>query len=140
TTIAQLDRLVRAGRGARGNAGTAAGAVGKDNIDFDGRIAAAVENFPADNVDDRSHVGSRIPPPAAASTGSAMLLSCPRGGCRRGAGAIRLILDYFRSAGPGWHTRINVIPSATCGECRAETKIASAWAAYPDPGIARRGR
>ena len=54
--VAQLDGLVRAGRGARRHAGAAARAVLKHDIDLDGRIAAAVQNFPADNVDDGGHV------------------------------------------------------------------------------------
>jgi 7-cyano-7-deazaguanine reductase len=74
--VAQLNRLVRSGRSAGRHAGTATRAVGKDDVDLDGRVAAAIENFPADNVDDGSHAGSRLNL-AAASTGSARLLSCP---------------------------------------------------------------
>ena len=75
--VAQLDRLMRPGRGARRHAGAAARAVFEHDIDLHGRIAAAVENFPADDVDDGGHDWSRLGPCAAASTGSARPLSCP---------------------------------------------------------------
>ena len=45
--VAQFDRLVRAGRGARGHGGAAEAAVIEHHIDFDRRIAAAVEDLPA---------------------------------------------------------------------------------------------
>src|SRR5208282_4523295 len=53
--VAQLDGLVGSGRSARWHAGAAARAVLQYDIDLDGRIAAAVENFPADDIDDRGH-------------------------------------------------------------------------------------
>ena len=53
--IAQLDSLMRAGRGARGHRGAAEGAVLQQDIDLDGRVAAAVENFPADDGSDCGH-------------------------------------------------------------------------------------
>ncbi len=53
--VAQLDRLMRAGRGAGGNRGATLGAVLQDDIDFDGRIAAAVEDLAADDVGDGGH-------------------------------------------------------------------------------------
>ena len=54
--VAQLDRLMRAGGGAGGHGGAAHGAVFEHDVDFDGRIAAAVENLAADDVDDGGHV------------------------------------------------------------------------------------
>ena len=53
--VAQFDRLVRAGRGARRHRGAAHGAVFEHDVDFDGRIAAAVQNFASDDVDDGGH-------------------------------------------------------------------------------------
>ena len=53
--VAQLDRLMRAGGGAGGHCGAALRAVLQHDIDLDGRIAAAVENFAADDVDDGGH-------------------------------------------------------------------------------------
>ena len=74
--VAQLDRLVRAGRGAGGHGGAAARAVLQHDIDFDGRIAAAVEDFAADDVDDGGH--GLVPGCSAAflQAGNAPL-SCP---------------------------------------------------------------
>ena len=60
--VAQLDRLMRPGRGARRDAGAAARAVFEHDIDLHGRIAAAIENFPADDVDDGGHYWSRLAP------------------------------------------------------------------------------
>ena len=57
--VAQLDRLMRAGRGARRHPGAAARAVFQHDIDLHRRIAAAVQNFPADDVDDGGHGSSR---------------------------------------------------------------------------------
>ncbi len=53
--VAQLDRLVRAGRGAARHRGAAHRAVLQHHIDLDGRVAAAVEDFAADDVDDGGH-------------------------------------------------------------------------------------
>ena len=53
--IAQFDRLVRAGRGARRHGGAAERAVLQHDVDLDGRIAAAIEDFAADDVDDGGH-------------------------------------------------------------------------------------
>ena len=53
--VAQLDRLVRAGRGAGGHGGAAHRAVFEHDVDLDGRVAAAVENLAADDVDDGGH-------------------------------------------------------------------------------------
>ena len=53
--VAQFDRLMRAGRGARRHGGAAHGAVFEHDIDLDGRIAAAVENFAGGDVDDGGH-------------------------------------------------------------------------------------
>ena len=58
--VAQFDRLMRAGRGAGGNGGAAHRPVFENDLDLDGGIAAAVENFPRDNVDDGGHVCSSI--------------------------------------------------------------------------------
>ena len=48
-----------AGAGAAGDGGAAERAVFQSDIDFDGRIAAAVEDFAADDVDDGGHARSR---------------------------------------------------------------------------------
>ena len=53
--VAQLNRLVRAGRGARGHGGAAQGAVLEHDVDLDGRVAAAVENFAADDGGNGGH-------------------------------------------------------------------------------------
>ena len=53
--IAQLDRLMRAGRSARRNRGAPEGAVLERHIDLDGGIAAAVENFAAGDVKNGGH-------------------------------------------------------------------------------------
>ena len=53
--VAQLDRLMRAGGGARRHRRAAHRAVFQHHIDLDGGIAAAVENFAADDVDDGGH-------------------------------------------------------------------------------------
>ncbi len=69
--VAQLDRLVRPGRGARRHRGAALRPVLEHDIDLDGRIAAAVEDFAADDVDDCGHGCSRriLEASPAASTG-----------------------------------------------------------------------
>ena len=56
TTVAKLDRLMRAGRGARRNRGATHRAVFQHHVDLDGRIAAAVQNLAADDVDDGGHI------------------------------------------------------------------------------------
>ena len=53
--VAQFDRLMRAGGGAGGHRGAADRAVLQHHIDLDGGIAAAIENFAADDVDDGGH-------------------------------------------------------------------------------------
>ena len=55
--VAQLDRLVHAGGGARGHRGAAHGAIFKYYINFDGGIAAGIEDFAADNVGNGGHCG-----------------------------------------------------------------------------------
>ena len=57
--VAQLDRLVRPGRGARRHRSAAARAVLEHDVDLDGRVAAAVEDFAADDVDDGGHAAPR---------------------------------------------------------------------------------
>ncbi len=54
--VAQFDRLMGAGGGARGHRGAADRAIFQHHIDFDGGVAAAVEDFAADDVDDGGHV------------------------------------------------------------------------------------
>ncbi len=54
-TVAQLDRLMRAGRGAGRHRSAADRTVFQHHVDFDGGIAAAVEDFAANNVDNGSH-------------------------------------------------------------------------------------
>src|SRR5262249_10860153 len=89
--ITKLDGLVRARGGSRRHSGTAKRAGLRHYIDPDGWIAAAVENFTADDIDDGSHTRSRLTSPLArtppcrtrgimrwaASTGSARLLPRP---------------------------------------------------------------
>ena len=53
--VAQLDRLVRAGRSARRNRRAAHAAVVQGHVDFDGRIAAAVEDLAGVNIDNGGH-------------------------------------------------------------------------------------
>ena len=53
--VAQFDRLMRAGGGARGHGRAADRAVFQHDIDLNRGIAAAVENFAADDVDDGGH-------------------------------------------------------------------------------------
>ena len=53
--VAQLDRLVRAGRGARRHRGAAHRAVLEHHVDLDRRIAPAVEDLAGDDIDDRGH-------------------------------------------------------------------------------------
>ena len=53
--VAQLDRLVRAGRGARRHRRAAHAAVLQRDVDLDRRIAAAVEDLAGVDVDDRGH-------------------------------------------------------------------------------------
>ncbi len=53
--VAQLDRLVDAGRGAGGHRRAAERAVFQNYVDLDGGIAAAVKDFAADDIDDRGH-------------------------------------------------------------------------------------
>ena len=60
--VAQLDRLMRPCGSSRWHPGAAARAVFQHDIDLHGRIAAAVENFPADDVDDGGHFWSRLAP------------------------------------------------------------------------------
>ena len=53
--VAQLDRLVRAGRGAGRHGRAAHGAVLEHDVDLDRRVAAAVQDLAADDVDDGGH-------------------------------------------------------------------------------------
>ncbi len=53
--VALLDRLMRTGRRARGHGGATEAAVIQRDIDLDGGIAAAVENFAGVDVDDGGH-------------------------------------------------------------------------------------
>ena len=53
--VAQFDRLMRAGRGAGRHRGAAERAVFQQHIHLDRRIAAAVQNFAADDIDDGGH-------------------------------------------------------------------------------------
>src|SRR5262249_55539305 len=51
-----FDRLVRAGRGAGGNGGAPEGTVLQPDVDFDGGIAATIEDFAAGDIDNCGHV------------------------------------------------------------------------------------
>ncbi len=53
--IAQLPRFVHAGAGAAGDGGAADGAVIERDVDFDGGVAAAIENLAAVDIDDHAH-------------------------------------------------------------------------------------
>ena len=53
--IAQFDGFMRAGGSARGNGGAAQAAIFEKDIDFDSRVATAIENFAADDIDNCSH-------------------------------------------------------------------------------------
>ena len=55
--IAALDRLMRAGGGARRNGSAAHRAAVQMDIDLDGGVATAVQNFAGVNVDDCAHGG-----------------------------------------------------------------------------------
>src|SRR6478735_1812834 len=54
-SIAQFDRLMRAGRGARRHRRAAHRTILQHDIDLDGGVAAAVQDFAADDVDDGGH-------------------------------------------------------------------------------------
>src|SRR5690606_3523288 len=58
TTIAQFDGLMGPRRCTRWNGGTAKRAVLQGHVNLNGRVAAAVENFTSDDVDDSSHAMS----------------------------------------------------------------------------------
>ena len=94
--VAQLDRLVGAGRGARGHGGAAERTVLEKDIDLDGGVAAAVENLAGGDVGDRGH-GRSCGCVAAGSSrgcrrGPRVLRRCPRRayppsvGCRQAPG------------------------------------------------------
>ena len=53
--VAQLPGFVDAGAGAAGHGGAAERAVVQRDVDFDGRIAAAIENLAAVDINDRAH-------------------------------------------------------------------------------------
>ena len=57
--VAQLNRLMRARRGAGRHCGAAKRAVIEHNFDFHGRIAAAIEDFAGDDVENGGHVSLR---------------------------------------------------------------------------------
>ena len=56
--VAQLDRFVLAGRGARGDRGAPADAALEFDIDFERRVAPAIEDFPAANINNGGHAGT----------------------------------------------------------------------------------
>ena len=53
--VAQFHRFMRAGRGAGGNRSAAERAVFETDIDFDRRVAAGIEDFAGDDIDDGGH-------------------------------------------------------------------------------------
>ena len=53
--VAQFDGLVGTGGSARRHGSAAHRAVLEHDIDLDGRVAAAIQNFAADNIDDGGH-------------------------------------------------------------------------------------
>ena len=60
--VAQFDRLMGPRGSPRRHPGAAARAVLQHDIDLHGRIAAAVQNFPADDVDNGGHYWSQLAP------------------------------------------------------------------------------
>ena len=58
--VAQLDGFVLAGGGAAGNGGAAHGSAVEDDVDFDGGIAAGVEDFACVDRDDLGHVAPMV--------------------------------------------------------------------------------
>jgi hypothetical protein len=58
--VALLDRLVGAGRGAGGHGGPPHRAVLEQDVDLDGRIAAAVEDLTGEDIDDGGHGVSSV--------------------------------------------------------------------------------
>src|SRR5262249_18952550 len=65
--VAQLERLARAGRRAGRHGGAAEGAPFEEAVDFDGRIAARIEDLASEKLDDLEH-GARIIVPRCATT------------------------------------------------------------------------
>src|SRR5262249_49883180 len=61
--VAQLNRFVCSRRGAGGHGGASSCAIFEHDVDLNGRIPTAVENFTPDDIDDCSHGSSRVPPP-----------------------------------------------------------------------------
>ena len=59
-TVAQLDRLVRAGRGARGHRGATEGAGLQQCVDLDGGVAAAVEDGARVQLGDCAHAACTL--------------------------------------------------------------------------------
>ena len=57
--VAQLDRLVLAGRGTGRHGGPADGPAVERDLDLDGGVATRVEDFTADDADDLTHGTSR---------------------------------------------------------------------------------
>ena len=55
--IAQFNRFVGAGRRARRDCRAATGPILQQNVDLDGRVAAAVKDFAADDIDNGGHLG-----------------------------------------------------------------------------------
>ena len=55
--VAQLDCFMLSGRRARGHGGAAHRAGLEQHVAFDGRVAAAVEDLSADDVNDGTHSG-----------------------------------------------------------------------------------
>src|SRR5262245_9823415 len=75
-TVAQLNCLMCAGGRARRYGSPASRTVLQGHLDLDGRIAAAIKNFAADNIRNGGHGRVRCYQ-CGASTGSTALLSCP---------------------------------------------------------------
>ena len=57
--VAEFPRLVHAGAGPAGHGRGADRTVVQLHVDFDGRIAAAIENLPAVNVYNHAHIGRK---------------------------------------------------------------------------------
>ena len=112
--VAQFDRFMGARRGPRGHAGSTHRSVLEHDVDFDGRIAAAVEDFARDDVNDGGHFNSSwFPCPGLPAEPSARATAIGRGGeprrTRRSAAA--------PTRAPG--------PRALLRQCRYRRKSAS---------------
>jgi hypothetical protein len=78
SAIAQFNGLMRAGGGTRWHHCAAHGSVFEVNIDFHGRVATAVEDFPSGNIDNGGHgvVPCQVPPGGVAPSYRRRKINC----------------------------------------------------------------